>query len=175
MTAVQVERLEFTFTASAAPFQYERAGQNVHGWPRGVQVVDVVAHDVGETDEIVWLIEAKDYRKITKPPQPSKLAKLAETVKQKVEGTLASLPVVAETSHDDDARAHATKSRGVARRRVVLHLEPYPPGGPHDALFRGLEGSVLQKLRQILRDIDRDPLVLNIDRTPRARVPWTVR
>lgn len=58
-------------------------------------------------------------------------------------------------------------------KRVVLHLEPHL--GPHTALFPGgFEASVLQKLRQLVKTIDPNPLVLNIATTAKAAVPWTV-
>lgn len=174
MSAVQVERLRFSFAPAVDPFQYERAGKTIHAWPQGASVVDVVAHDARAT-EIAWIIEAKDYRVITTPPEPSKLTELPEKVRKKVLDTLDSLPVVAARSSEPGAPAHATETLAAPTRRVVLHLEPHPPDGAHRALFQGLEANVLQKLKQLLRDIDHEPLVLNIARTPRAGVPWTVR
>ena len=174
MSTVAVERLEFGFAPSVAPFQYERRGQNVHAWLPGASVVDVVAHDT-RAAEIAWYIEAKDYRVITTPPEPSKLAELPETIRKKVQGTLDSLPVVAAASADPAAASHARRVLDAHTRRVVLHLEPHPPDGAHRALFAGLEANVLPRRKQLLREVDPDPLVLNIARTPRAGVPWTVR
>ena len=57
--------------------------------------------------------------------------------------------------------------------RVVLHLEPHE--GPHTKLFpRNFSGGVLQKLKQLVKQIDPEPKVLNIANTRWAGVPWTV-
>jgi hypothetical protein len=55
----------------------------------------------------------------------------------------------------------------------VLHLEPY--AGDTSTLFpSGFAASVLQKLKQLVKNTDPNPLVLNIANTPAAGVPWIV-
>lgn len=67
----------------------------------------------------------------------------------------------------------ASRANSATGRRVVLHLEPY--NGPHSALFPvGFAAGVLQKLKGLMRDVDPNPLVVNIARTRSAGLPWTV-
>ena len=173
MTTVPVENLVFEFAPSVDPFQYEAGGVCVANWPPRSRVVDVVGN---ETPQVVWLVEAKDFRIITNPPRPTNLAQLAETVEAKVRDTLAALPVVAATSGDVHAQAHAACAISVGRYRVVLHLEPHPTAGSHARLFPpGFIANVLLKLRTLVSDIDLNPLVLDIAHTSRAQVPWSVQ
>lgn len=175
MTTILVERLTFKFDASVAPFQYEVAGVCVAGWPQGAKVVDVVAHDLPDPAARTWLIEAKDYRVITNPPKPTNLTGLATTVETKVRDSLAALPVVGVQSTDAAAKAHALIASAAPAIRVVLHLEPHPSSGQHAALFpASWIANVLLDLRIKLADIDANPLVLDISRTPSAQVPWSV-
>ena len=175
MTQVQVEQLTFDFAVGVLPFQYEKAGAVVNGWPAGSKVVDVVASDATGAAAVAWFIEAKDFRIITYPPRPVNLTGLPQTVNKKVRDTITGMAAVGASSNDPAAKAHATATLPLARRRIVLHLEPHPPGGGHSYLFpRGFAASVLMKLRQLMKDIDRNPLVLDLARTPAAGVPWTV-
>ncbi len=176
MTTVLVEQLRFTFEGHLDPFQYEQGGVKVVGWPGGAKVVDVVANEPVAAPTVVWFIEAKDYRVIDSPPRPANLAKLPETVEAKVRSTIACLPVVVAATPGSPAAAHAGRAMAAGQTRVVLHLEPHPPTGSQTALFpSGFTASVLQKLKQLVKDIDPTPLVLNIARTPAAGVPWTVQ
>ncbi|MFM9103649.1 MAG: hypothetical protein ACKOPS_20875 [Cyanobium sp.] len=175
MTSIPVEQLTFTFDPSVDPFQYEVAGGCIAGWPHGSKVVDVVAHDLSLPASLTWLIEAKDFRLITNPPKPTNLAGLAATVEAKVRDSLAALPVVAAQSANAAAQAHALVATATPARRVVLHLEPHPAAGLHAALTpASWIANVLLQLRINLVDIDPNPLVLDIARTPAAKVPWTV-
>lgn len=175
MTTIPVEQLTFTFDASVAPFQYEVAGVCVAGWPQGAKVVDVVAHDLPVPAARTWLIEAKDYRVITNPPKPTNLTGLATTVETKVRDSLAALPVVGVQSADSAAKAHALIASAAPAIRVVLHLEPHPAAGLHAALTpASWIANVLLQMRINMVDIDPNPLVLDIARTPAAHVPWSV-
>ena len=50
----------------------------------------------------------------------------------------------------------------------------YGTNGAHAALFGvGYAANVLLQLRALISDIDPNPLVLSIARTPSAKVPWT--
>lgn len=173
MSSIQVESLTFDLAPGADCFQYEHHGKVIDTWPSGAKVVDfiVIFH------ESVLLVEVKDLRVITCPPRPSNLLGLAETVAQKVGDTLLlGLPAVARSSTDAEAHRHATASLLAPKRRVVLHLEPHPPGGPRSALFpHGFQALVLQKLRQLLSRLAPDPILVDCHRTPDAGLPWSVR
>ena len=172
---IPVEQLCFTFESSVVPFQYELAGVCVAGWPNKSKVVDVVAHERTTPPDVTWLIEAKDYRIITNPPRPTNLAGLAATVESKVRDSLAAFPVVAQQSTDPAACSHASQTSTSRRFRVVLHLEPHPTSGAYAALIPvSWVANVLLQLRQNLSDIDPNPLVLDIARTPGSQVPWSV-
>lgn len=134
-----------------------------------------MANEPSTAPDLVWLIEAKDYRVITNPPKPANLRDLPETIEKKVRSTLAALAVVAAANSGSAAKTHAGKAAVVSRRRVVLHLEPHTPTGAHSVLFpTNFSVNVLLKLKQLVRDIDRSPLVLDVARTPGAGVPWEV-
>lgn len=172
---ILVERLNLTFDNSVIPFQYEVAGVCVAGWPNGSKVVDVVAHDRNAPPDVTWLIEAKDYRIIANPPKSTNLGGLAATVESKVRESLAAFPVVAQQANDPAARSHAGITSSSLRFRVILHLEPHPQSGAHAALFPvSWAANVLLQLRSRLSDIDPNPLVLDIARTPASQVPWSV-
>ena len=175
MTTIPVEQLSFTFDASVVPFQYEVAGVCVAGWPQGAKVVDVVAHDLPVLAQCTWLIEAKDYRVITNPPKPTNLTGLAATVEAKVRDSLAALPVVGVQSTNAAAKSHAMHASAAPAIRVVLHLQPHPSSGQHAALFPvSWIANVLLQMRINRVDIDPNPRVLDIARTPSANVPWSV-
>ena len=172
---MKIENFNFTFDPTVVPFQYEKDGAVVAGWPTGSKVVDVVANQEPSPPPITWLIEAKDFRIITKPPKPSNLTGLASTVDAKVRSSIAALPVVAVGSTDAAVKAHAAAAATAVAHRVVLHLEPHPAGGAHSLLFPlGFSAAVLMKLKQLVKDIDPNPMVLDIQRTARVGVPWSV-
>lgn len=175
MTIVKVENLDFDFDATVTPCQFEVGGQVVASWPNGSKVVDVVACENSSPPQVAWYIEAKDYRTITHPPKPANLQGLATTVEAKVRDTLAALPVVAANGIDPIARADAALAQAAVANRVVLHLEPHPPGGGHSALFpHGFAANIMMKLRQLVKDIDPNALVLSISTAAAAPVPWSV-
>ena len=175
MTSISVEQLTFTFDPSVVPFQYEKDAVCVAAWPQGSKVVDVVAHDLPVPASLTWLIEAKDYRVITNPPKPTNLVGLAATIEAKVRDSLAALSVVGAQSTNAAAKAHALVASAAPAMRVVLHLEPHPEAGLNAALTSASWiANVLLQLRINLVDIDPNPLVLDIARTPAANVPWSV-
>ena len=175
MTSISVEQLTFLFEPSVVPFQYEKDAVCVAGRPQGSKVVDVVAHDLPVPASLTWLIEAKDYRVITDPPKPINLFGLAATVEAKVRDSLAALPLVGAQSTNAAAKAHALLASAAPAMRVVLHLEPHPAAGLHAALTpASWIADVLLQLRINLVDIDPNPLVLKIARTPAANVTWSV-
>jgi hypothetical protein len=135
--------------------------------------VDVVAVEGAPNPTTTWLIEAKDFRIITHPPKPANLLGLAQTVADKAADTVAGLAHASSNASAASEKSHAASAIAAPTKRVVLHLEPHT--GSRSALFpAGFSASVLQRLRQLVGAIDRNPLVLNIANTPAAGVPWTV-
>jgi hypothetical protein len=135
--------------------------------------VDVVAVEGAAPLTTSWLIEAKDFRIITNPPRPSNIGRLPQTVAAKASDTLAGLQHAAVNAVNPSERQHAIEATSAATVRIVLHLEPHV--GSHTALFPlRFAASVYQTLRVLVRNLDPNPLVLNIANTPAAGVPWVV-
>jgi hypothetical protein len=171
MPTIQVEFLLFTFTSTVAAEKYDHWQHYRNVWStRNQKAVDVVAVESATT---TWLIEAKDFRIINNPPKKSNLATLPDTVAAKVSHTLAGLVDASANAANPSERSHASMSITAHAKRIVLHLEP--PVGQHSALFpTGFAANVLQKLRQLVKATDSNPLVLDIANTPVSGVPWTV-
>ena len=175
MATLQVDALQFTFAPLVAAQIYDTWQHYVAVWNRGggQKAMDLVAIENTATPMTTWLIEAKDFRVITSPPNPSNVTGLAQTVADKAADTLAGLADAAVHAVVASEKGHAASSLAVPAKRVVLHLEPHT--GNHTALFpAGFSASVYQKLKQLVRAIDPNPLVLNIANTPVAGVPWSV-
>lgn len=175
MPTLQVDTLTFDFNATVAAGIYDQWQHYTAVWnapPASQKAVDVVAVE-GVPPQSTWLIEAKDFRVITNPPKPSNIAGLAQFVAHKAGHTLAGLADASTHAAVPGEKKLATDALASASRRIVLHLEPHT--GAHTALFPiGFAASVLQKLRQLVRAIDPNPLVLNIANTPKSGVPWMV-
>lgn len=174
MNPVPVPPFSFDFATQVLAEQYEKSGTVTPGWPEGVKVVDIVAHDVANSG-VAWLIEAKDFRTITRQPRPANLQDLPQTMLAKVTGTLTGLTAIAAIAGHTLA-THAQSSLAKPTTRAVLHLEPHPRNGTHSFLFPvEFVLDVKQKLDQVLNQVAPNPLVLSIATTPRAGVPWTVQ
>lgn len=175
MPTLQVNEFQFTFapTVAAEPYDTWQHYKDVWNKVGGQKGMDVVAIENPAASTTTWLIEAKDFRVITQPPRPSNIAGLPKTVADKVRDTVTGLADAALNAADAAEKSHATNALAAPAKRVVLHLEPHV--GPHSALFpAGFSASVLQQLKQLVRTIDANPLVLNIANTPVAGVPWSV-
>jgi hypothetical protein len=177
MVTLQVDTLTFLFTATVADAQiYDTWVHYKTVWnarPGGRKAVDVVAVETGNPPRICWMIEAKDFRVITNPPKPSNIGGLAQFVADKVQDSIAGLNDAAINAVTPSEQTLAKLAVSVPTTRVVLHLEPHV--GPHTALFpAAFAASVLQKLKQLVRAIDPNPLVLNIADTASVGVPWAV-
>jgi hypothetical protein len=175
MATLRVETLVFNFQPSIAAQKYDDSVHYLTAWRHrhGQKAVDVVAMRMAAVPDRVWLIEAKDFRIITTPPEPSNNQELADTVLTKVTHTLAGLADAAVNANDPGEKQHAARAMAARHRRIVLHLEPHV--GHHTKLFpRNFSGNVLQQLKRLVKHIDPKPLVLNIATTRRARVPWAV-
>jgi len=177
MATLTVEALTFAFTARIADAQiYDKWVHYATVWnapPGGQKAVDVVAIETGNPPSARWMIEAKDFRIITNPPKASNISGLAQFVADKVRDSIAGLGDAATKATISTEKSLAVLAISAPTTRVVLHLEPHV--GAHSALFpAGFAASVLQRLKQLVRSIDPNPLVLNIADTPSAGVPWTV-
>jgi hypothetical protein len=140
---------------------------------KSYSAMDLVIARAQQSPVEVWLVEAKDFRMITRPPERSNLNGLAETVAKKVSDTLAGLRDAAGAAAQTNERRLAERALTAQKRRVVLHLEPHT--SHRSKLFpSNFSSGVLQKLRQVVGHIDLQPLVLNIANTGRAGVPWRV-
>ena len=175
MPTLNVDGLRFNFQSTLVAQKYDewehyRSVWNATG---GKKAVDVVACRQQAAPSVAWFIEAKDYRTICQPPEPSNLRGLAGTVASKVRDTIYGLGDAAADANIEQERVHAQRLIAAGETKVVLHLEPHV--GHHSKLFpAGFRAGVLQKLSQLLRDVDKRPMVLDIASTPRADVPWTV-
>jgi hypothetical protein len=175
MPALQVDSLLFTFTPTIAAQRYDTWQHYTTVWNAsgGQKGVDVVAVENPAGPATTWMIEAKDFRIITSPPRPSNIAGLPQTVADKATDTLVGLADASANGAVVSEKNHATIAIAAPVKRVVLHLEPHV--GSHTALFpRAFAANVLQKLRQLVRAIDPNPLVLEVANTVAAGVPWTV-
>lgn len=176
MSSLQVDSLLFAFESDVAAQKYDDWHHYHVVWNRdgGQKAMDVVAVQSDEGPAVTWLIEAKDFRIVTNPPKPSNVAGLPRTVASKAMDTLAGLTDAAQKAAVTEEQEHAVLALSAPVKRIVLHLEPHV--GPRSALFpAGFSAIVLQQLKQLVKAVDPNPLVLNIARTPAARVPWRVR
>lgn len=168
MPVLQVDALTFTFSGTVAAESYDHWQHYTNVWNtagRPQKAVDVVAVESPALPTVTWLIEAKDFRTITYPPRPSHIAGLPQTVADKVRDTLGGLADAAVNAALTSERHHAVMAVAAATRRVVLHLEPHV--GSHSKLFpAGFAASVLQKLRQLVKATDPNPLVLKLPTPP---------
>jgi hypothetical protein len=175
MPTLKVDSLLFSFDRSVDAQRYDTWSHYLNMWNKhgGEKAVDVVAVGGNAAANAMWLIEAKDFRVISNPPNPSNIGGLAQTVADKVKDTLAGLSHAQTHAVKASEKTHAAAALAAPIRRVVLHLEPHT--GTHTKLFpKGFSASVLQKLKQLVKVTDPNPLVLNIASTPMAGVPWTV-
>lgn len=177
MPTLQVDSLSFNFKANVSAEIYDLWMHYTSVWnapPASQKAVDVVAVEVPEST--TWLIEAKDFRVLTNPPKPSNLGGLHQSVADKVAHTLAGLADASVNAASPAEKAHATDALAAATRRVVLHLEPYAGADSNLSILfpKIFAANVLLKLRQLVKSIDANPLILNIATTPASGVPWTV-
>lgn len=177
MHSITVENLAFSFPTHVAAAKYDDWDHANKHWKarQGSKKVDIVAIEPAIQPTTTWLIEAKDFRVITVPPNASNLGSLPHTVAQKVTDTLLGLADAATKAQVVSEKAHARAAVSTISRRVVLHLEPHPPAGVHTALFpTNFTALVYQALKPLVASVDPRPLVLNIANTPQAGVPWQV-
>lgn len=149
------------------PFVQQYKSQN-----QGTKDVDLIA--LLPDDELCWLIEATDYRIFANQRAIDKAAKpsaLIDEFDKKIRDSLTLLQAAAvDAPPAEQIFAQAVLAR--SKKRAVLHLEPHieKPG-----LYPAVEhlADIKAKLKQRLRDIDRDPIVMSMAR-PSKQVFWSV-
>ncbi len=177
MATLKIDNLYFNFQKAIAAEKYDdwihyRTVWNKHG---NQKAVDVVAMRRQANPAAVYLIEAKDFRQLTGEPNRLHVAGLAEDVLKKVQGTLAGLAHAADFATADTEREHAARAMNARTRRVVLHVEPYDRNGRYTRLFpANFPANVFQKLKQLVRAVDSNPLLVNMSNCARLNLPWTV-
>jgi hypothetical protein len=180
MPTLLVDGLRFDFQSCMAAEKYDESQHYLKVWQNfdgGKKAVDVVAMRIQAAPVTVWLIEAKDFRVMR---GPSNIYGLAQDVAKKVNDSLLGLGDAAKRAKIPAEKEHAKRAIAAEQRRIVLHLEPHV--GPHSALFpREFGAGVLQKLKQLVRSVDPNPLIASIakpaldrPRDVRRDVPWAV-
>lgn len=141
---------------------YRNQFQQVCGGSKAVDIVGL------ESNECLWTIEVKDYRRRRR----TKTIDLADEVAAKVRDTLAGLAAAQTQAGDAAEQAAARRAMRCKRFRVVLHLEQPPQ---RSKLFpRAIDPArVRQRLRQLIKAVDPHPLVLETSRM--NGVAWSVR
>lgn len=167
MNNVQVDSLTFTFPPSWKACKYDEwafyRNQFSRMWS-GIKAVDLIAIE----SQVVWLIEAKDYRQQGR----TKTIDLADEVAKKVFCTLAAMLPAKVNAPDTSERHFAKEITDSQRLRVVLHLEQ--PVRSSKLFPRAINPSNVQiKLRKIIKPIDPHPMV--VESTQMQGLAWTVR
>lgn len=167
MTDVQVDSLTFTFPSSWKICKYDEwafyRNQFSKMWS-GIKAVDLIAVE----SQVIWLIEAKDYRQQSR----TKAEDLADEVAKKVFCTLAAILPAKVNASDISEKHFAEKAIDAQKLRVVLHLEQ--PVKSSKLFPRAIDPSKLQlKLRGIIKPIDPHPMV--VESTQMQGLAWTVR
>lgn len=135
------------------------------GCAGGCKAVDLLVHSGGG---VLWLVEAKDYRRNRREREKGPLD---EEIATKARDTLAGI-LAASVNATEDERSFAKVARTASTIRIVLHLEQ--PSSPSKLFPRAFDpADVQQKLRQSVRSID--PHALVVDTRNRATVPWTTK
>jgi hypothetical protein len=167
MINVQVDSLTFTFSPSWKVCKYDEwafyRNQFSRMWS-GIKAVDLIAIE----SQVIWLIEAKDYRQQSR----TKAIDLADEVAKKVVYTLAAmLPAKVNASNTSERHFAEEVTKG-QRLRVILHLEQ--PVKSSKLFPRAIDPSNVQlKLRGIIKPIDPHPMV--VESTQMQGLAWTVR
>jgi hypothetical protein len=167
MIEIQVDSLIFSFSDSWKVSKYDEWAFYRNHFSRrlsGIKAVDLIAIE----GQVIWLIEAKDYRQQSR----TKPLDLVEEVAGKVLCTLAAmLPAKLNASDSSESNFAAQFLRG-QQLRVVLHLEQPVT---HSRLFsRAIDPVDVQlKLRTLIKPIDPHPKV--VESTQMQGLPWTVK
>ncbi len=171
----------FTERRLAFHFPDETSVEKFDGWPfvkqyqrqnQSTKAIDLIA--LRPDDENCWLIEATDYRIFAHQGAIDKAARpnaLIDEFDKKIRDSLTLLQAAAiDAPPAEQSFAQATLAR--IKKRAVLHLEPHieRPG-----LYPAVEhlADIKAKLKQKLRDIDRNIIVMSMAH-PSKYVFWSV-
>ncbi|HIK13513.1 MAG TPA: hypothetical protein IGS52_25185 [Oscillatoriaceae cyanobacterium M33_DOE_052] len=165
MTTVQVDSLKFTFPASWKVCKYDEWAFYRHQLSKlsGIKAVDIIAIH----KQVIWLIEAKDYRWHSR----TKSIDLADEVAAKVLFTLAAMLPAKINASDPSERDFAAQVLTGQTLRIVLHLEQ--PVKTSKLFPRAIDPSKVQlKLRSLIKAIDPHPMV--VESSQMQSLVWTV-
>ena len=129
----------------------------------GSRAIDIFAC---EPAGCCWLIEIKDHRR----GHRTTAVALAELVAAKVRDSLAGLATARVRALGGERQA-ADDCLRCQDLRIVLHLEQPPATSSLRAVAIN-SANVLQRMRQLVKAIDRNPQVVDISGS--AHLPWTV-
>lgn len=172
MATLHVDTRQFHFDPNVAAEKYDEwvHYQEFQRRNQGKRAVDVVAVEMGLHPHESWMIELKDYRNMQGEPKDFTPSEIVEDFRRKVVDTREGLADAAARAADDRERSHASCVLSALRCIAVLHLEPYT--GHASRLFpRDPSANVRQKLKQLFGPKN-PPLVLNMQTTLKAGVPW---
>lgn len=174
MTDFKERNLTFHFPEEASVekfdgWQFVKNFQNQH---QGTKAVDLIA--LHPEHESCWLIEATDYRIFANQRAIDKVNKpsvLVDEFEKKIKDSLVLLDA-AKVSAPQAQQLFAQDVLAKAQKRAVFHIEPHIktpnlcPAPEHLA-------DIKSALKQRLRDIDRNPIVMSMAR-PSKQVFWLV-
>lgn len=176
MATLVVDNLAFSFHGNHLATKYDDwLHYRRFGPAAGMKAVDAVAIRQTTIPPYCWLVEAKDFRAIRGEPGDKNLIALPAMVASKALDSWTGLEAAAcSDKAEASEREFAQLARRARRVRVVLHMEPYV--GTTTTLFplNPSPASIQQKLKQLVGKLDSNPLVLTIETTAKAGVPWTV-
>jgi len=131
--------------------------------PKGIDILAIA------TTRICWHIEIKDYRR----QALAEYEFLADAVAEKVKDTLAALVIARISARDEEEKTQARDALQCDGMRIVLHLEqPRTRSRLHPVSTR--QANVQQRLRQLVRTIDRDAVVVSMATIADHKLAWTV-
>ena len=158
MTVLQEGKLKWTFSKGWLAQKYDewaffKGKQSFQGVVDETKAIDIVALDLN--NQVLWLIEAKDYRLHRRQKQQ----RLDDEIAHKVRDTLGGLLAAAKNANVAAEKAFAKQAIQASKLRVVLHLEQ--PKNQSKLFPRTFDPADLaQKLKQRLKCIDPHPKVM---------------
>jgi hypothetical protein len=169
MSTIQEGLLSFTFQPSCHTSKYDdwvfykSQFQKVCKLNKGIKAVDMLAY----CDDILWLIEIKDYRQNTR----TKTIDLADEVAKKVFDSLSGLVAAQCNANNSLEKDFAKKALNMPKLKVVLHLEQ--PIKSSKLFPKAIDvASVLSRLKAQIKAIDPHPKIL--DKSTTSSKPWSV-
>lgn len=167
MCEIQVDSLKFKFPDTWKVQKYDdwKFYHLFKGMQKGIKGVDLIAIN---SNNQIWLIEAKDFRKYRR----TKKTPLHEEIWGKVYNTLAALFPAKLYADIEEAKFAKQVLAGKSLRIAVQCEQPKQ----HSKLFpQSVDIAKLQKkLRELLKPIDPHVLVINRHKMAPA-TPWTVQ